>query len=147
MASRIQATGGDLAQVLQQRGGRIVKAINDQMQLEMKAVQKLAIAYAPVDEGNLENAIKLSNENRRRTWTVYVDESMPDDTGRYTVGDYAMWLHEGVYELGPKSQAKSGGGGKVGRKYLERAFQDILNTGAVDRLADMAKQYGVSDAP
>lgn len=147
MASRVQSSVGDLANVLQQRGGRIVKAVNDAMQLEMKAVQKKAISYAPVEHGNLERAIKLTSENRRRTWTVYVDESMPDDTGKYTVGDYAMWLHESVYQLGPKSMSKESMTGYVGRKYLEKAFTEAVNAGMIDKLAEMAKAYGISDAP
>lgn len=146
MASRINTIGGDLRNTLQQRGGRIIKAINDAMQDEMRKVQKEAIANAPVDMGNLEAAIKITSQDRRRTWIVYVDESMPDDTGNYTVGDYAMWLHESSYDLGEKSVAKAASNGHhVGRKYMERPFQEAIQGGLVERLAKFAREHGLKD--
>lgn len=101
MSSRIHTTNGDLANSLEQAGGRIVKVINDAMEDAMQEVLKRARDYVPVEEHNVEKAIKIGKENRRRSWFVYVDQAMPDDTGKYTVGDYAAWLHEGRYNLGP----------------------------------------------
>ncbi|WP_163530885.1 hypothetical protein [Halobacillus ihumii] len=43
--------------------------------------------------------------------------------------NYALWIHEGVYELGEESEAKGGTTGmsgktyQVGRKYLERPLK------------------------
>jgi hypothetical protein len=105
------------------------------MQEEMTKIQKAAIARAPVEHGNLEDAIKIQNVSYRRHWIVYVDDSMPDDTGKYTVGDYAMWLHEGVYQLGPASEAKASSNGQpVGRKFLEGPFEEAIQKGLVERL-------------
>ena len=144
MASRIQTTNGELSESLRQTGGRIVKVINDAMGVAMKDVLKRARDYVPVEEHKVEAAIKLGNENRRRTWYVYVDTAMPDDTGNYTVGDYAMWLHEDqTYNLGKDSLAKDAGRRVVGPKYLDRAFNEVINDDFVDKLREMAKQYGV----
>ena len=153
MVSRIQTSsdfGSELGAALQQVGGRIVKRVNDAMQTEMKVILKNCQESAPVEHGNLEDAIKLDSENRRRKWIIYVDESMPDDTGKYTVGDYAMLLHEGTsWTPGKLSEEKFAANGKPadGRKYLERPFEEAINNGIVDRLAAVARDSGVSDAP
>lgn len=131
MPATFYQTNNDLAGTLQQIGGSIVKAVNDRMEQKMTEVQKEAVKRAPLDHGDLEKAIKLDKNNQRRSWTVYVDESMPDDTGKYTIGDYATWLHEAVYELGPKSRAK---GLTDGRKYLENPFREIITQKLLDEL-------------
>lgn len=148
MASRVRGNFGSMSGIMEQRGGRIVKAVNDGMQEEMKKVQQKAKDYCPVDDGYLEKAIKLTSENRRRMWTVYVDDSMPAD-GKSVVGDYAMRIHEGIgwENLGEKSLAKMALTGYVGKKFLEKAFVEAVNSGMVDRLAELAKQKGISDAP
>jgi hypothetical protein len=115
-------------------GGQAVKIVNDEMQRLMKKVQQEARARAPEEHGNLVDAIKIQSANRRRSWSVYVDESMPDDTGQYTVGDYAAFIHEGSYKLGPKSLAKLAANSLVGPKFLEGAFLDIVNSAAVTHL-------------
>lgn len=147
MASRVESSGGDLTANLRQSHGRIVKAINDSMQMEMLKVRDVARLRAPLDEGNLTAAIKLVSEDRRRSWTVYVDESMPDDTGKHTVGDYATRMHESTYTLGPKSAAKAASnpseGRPVGRKFLEGAFEWAIQNGMVERIAAFARTYGI----
>lgn len=99
-------------------------------------IQSLARRMAPVDEGNLEQAIVLDPPNlteetiaagtRRKNITVYVDENLPAENGK-KVGDYATVMHESVYEPGEKSQAKQSADPSVtvGRKYLERAVDEI----------------------
>jgi len=84
---------------------------------------------APVDTYDLENAI-VSEDNahrdgfNRKTVDVYVDLERLDLDSRDGF-DYAMEMHEGIYNLGPKSQKKDAmvdvG---VGAKYLERAIED-----------------------
>lgn len=98
-----------------------------------KDIRDLARKMAPVDEGNLEKAIKVTplkrvGINGRNIIQVYIDESedIPGRPGK-TVGDYSEFTHEGVYKLGEKSEAKqnSNGGIKVGRKYLEYAAEEL----------------------
>ncbi len=145
MPSRVVASTGDLSASLKAIGSKIPKAVTAQMAVEMRVVKQLAFDRAPVEYGNLEDAIKLERSNRGRLWTVYVDGSEPDHTGKYTVGDYAVWLHESIYELGPASLAKAARTGQpVGRKYLESALQDRINSGMLERLAKVtAEEAGV----
>ena len=125
----------DLVSTLEKIGGGSVKFVNDSMHDLMTEVQIESKARAPVEHGQLENSIKITNSNRRQTWSVYVDEDMPDDTGKYTVGDYALIMHERFYSLGKDSRDKAAGNGKdVGRKYLENPFFEIINSTAVNDL-------------
>jgi len=101
-------------------------------------IRDLARLHAPVDEGNLEDAIKMevvSGARGRHSFKVHVDESHPavitnedgsQTSGNRTVGDYAFDMHEGNYLLGPGSQHKqSQVGVKVGPKYLQRAYKKM----------------------
>jgi hypothetical protein len=97
-----------------------------------------AADYAPSDEGNLADAIEVVNKrdgvNGRNTFYVQIDPAHTGTRTRDGVGDYAMYMHEGVYDLGENSRLKdlsiggSGGGigkgGRVGRKFLQRAMND-----------------------
>lgn len=93
-------------------------------------IQQGAIARAPVDDGDLEAAIKLTTSGLGTPEVeavIYVDTS---------AAPHAFRLHENVlnpavqpWKLGPKSEAKNGGkaphaGEGVGWKYLERSFDD-----------------------
>ena len=97
-------------------------------------IKDLAVKMAPVDAGNLENAIKVDQGserglNGRKIVTVYVDESVsiPGRPGK-TVGDYAVLMHEGRYKLGKKSQDKDDNQQeKVGPKYIERAAEELAD--------------------
>jgi hypothetical protein len=145
VASRIELTpaeGSSLSNSMVQIGGRISKAVNDAMMEQMKLIQRECIASCPVETGALESAIKITNENRRRTWIVYVDESVPDDHGG-VVGDYALWLHETTgWKPGKDTIAKLTGNGRPlpGRKYMERPFQDAINNGLIDKIAARAAE-------
>jgi len=96
-------------------------------------IAKLAVRMAPVDEGNLEKAIRVEDESERdasnrKVIRVGVDESMPIP-GRpgKSVGDYATRIHEGSYKLGKKSREKQSSDPSVavGRKYLQRAAEKL----------------------
>jgi hypothetical protein len=145
MPARIRGDFENIRARLTQTGGRIVKSINDQLEREAKGIQELARDYVPIDEGNMEAAIKIESKNRRQLWAVYVDKNMPDDTGKYTVGDYLNFLHEGIpdYSLGPKSLAKAAQGKAVGRKFLERAYRERVAGGMLGRVRDAARLAGV----
>lgn len=118
--------------------------------LHRKAVEIAALArkYAPLDEANLEKAIKvfpetlptsrLRNERGqfiRQDVFVYVDGEMavPGRPGK-KVGDYAYRMHEhlapfGPLNLGEKSQEKQARQPEmVGGKYLERAAVELTQS-------------------
>lgn len=92
-----------------------------------------AVDNAPVDLGTLEDAIKTEEERGYRGRVqirLFVDEStpVPGRTNK-TVASYAVRMHEGVYNLGPKSLQKQSAisGAVVGRKYLERAVDEHID--------------------
>jgi hypothetical protein len=102
-----------------------------------KEIQELAREYAPVDDGHLEQSIITMKVPSEYTVHVGIDPRALDEHGR-PVNDYGMMMHEfqtigggsvpggmGIYGLGPKSQAKDGGRGVVGGKFLERAFNEL----------------------
>jgi hypothetical protein len=106
----------------------------------LRAMAKLIVtaarANAPIDEGDLESAI-VSKEVRERTAggqfgqttiQVGVDTSLLDLESRKGF-DYSVPMHEGDYNLGPRSMIKQSflPGVTVGSKYLERAIQDNQN--------------------
>lgn len=101
--------------------------------LQSGAIQvvKLAKMYAPVDEGNLEDAIavlkKVSRVGGKAEVTVGVNEAHPVVLKPgVTVGDYAWRMHEGVYNLGDKSLEKEDElNVEVGPKFLTRALRDV----------------------
>ncbi len=94
-------------------------------------VQKLARKFAPLDRGNLEDAIQVIGGNKvSRAYAQYfvgVNESHPvPERPGHTVGDYALEMHEGEYDLGERSQEKARNlGVEVGPKYLERALEEL----------------------
>lgn len=130
-----------LAEVSSNTRRRAVRKLHEKA-LEIAALAK---KYAPVDEANLEKAIKVFPEVMPETRVrnsagqfvrqdvfVYVDTDMPvpQRPGK-TVGDYAYTMHEhltpfGPLNLGERSAAKQSGQREmVGGKYLERAMNEI----------------------
>ena len=124
------------------------------MKKEALKIQSLAVKMAPVDDGDLEKAIKVSTEGGGRdglgrfaskSVTIYVDSDMPDTSrpGK-SVGDYAYEMHEhltpfGSLKLGPKSVSKQSGQSElVGGGYLERAADEV-EEGIAKRLSKAAK--------
>lgn len=106
---------------------RSSRGAREALQNGAEEIKELAVQYAPFDEGNLESAIKTrkSQDGRRNMFEVYVDEDAEGSHDRL-VGDYAFEMHEGVYNLGEKSQEKANMSGlPVGRKFLERAKDEL----------------------
>ncbi|WKZ86342.1 hypothetical protein N5B55_05150 [Ralstonia pickettii] len=143
-----------LRMVLEQAGERAVRGVFKQMVTEAEGVRDLARKFAPVDEGNLEQAIKVQVEGggrdergrfARKSVAVYIDMATPAENGR-TVGDYAWEMHEhltpyGPLQLGKRSQAKQDGQSEmVGGKFLERAAVERTKD-MVDRLILEARSY------
>ena len=153
MAGRVTSDFDSFIAQVMQVGGRIRRAVNEALREEALGVQELARRYVPVDTdpetgapyepGYMERAIKVASADFRRRWIVYVDEDSPDDTGRYTVGAYLRFLHEGSYRLGPGSIAKGGYAAGVGPKFLERAWAERVASGMLRRIENEARKAGV----
>ena len=111
-------------------------------------IAQLARDYAPLELGNLEEAIKTDmvkqHSRARAHFTVYVDEDVsaenpeePSTLGK-KVGDYALIMHETSYKLGKYSAMKQASNPEkmVGTKFLERAVLDLEDK-ITQEVADM----------
>ena len=140
--------------LLTQLGEKASAGVVDQMRKEAIAMRDLARKFAPVDHGNLEEAIKVQtlggerdNAGRftRKSFSVFVDMNMKGHDGR-PISQYAYLMHEhltpyGPYNLGPNSQAKQEGQREmVGGMYLERAAVEV-SEGIMNRLIQVAQSY------
>lgn len=150
MSARVRQTG-NLDHVLENLGERSSKRIRRVMCRAANDVADEARARAPVDVGNLEAAIQADCHgdrggiNRRILFHVFVDEDMavPERPGK-VVGDYAMIMHEGYYQLGELSAAKAAQTGKpVGRKYLEGALDELEDDIVSDVEAALRRELGL----
>lgn len=91
----------------------------------MKAVRdtivKAAVDRCPKDKGNLALSITGDVVENEKSWaaTCYVASN------EFT-REYAVWIHEGEYNLGPNSLAKQASlpGIVVGPKYITRGIED-----------------------
>lgn len=112
MIQRAEATGKDITKLAE----RTVAAITNK--LEEETVRRM-----PVDEGMLEKSIDRRVEKGgsiHDTWgIVWIPTNAP-------ASDYALYVHELTYNLGPRSMAKQVGdlSVTVGRKYMERALTE-----------------------
>lgn len=140
-ASKVKCDVDSLTMTLTQIGERAIRGISDVMKEEGEKIRDLARANAPVDEGDLERAIKMEAErtgiNGRTQVYVYVDESVTGEDGK-EVGEYAKLMHEGLAPYGTglagdvnnpdypgsKSKLKAAMGYDVGGKFLTRALAD-----------------------
>lgn len=108
-------------------------------------VAKEARLNAPVDTGDLENAIVTIEERGRNALGQFgqVTIRVGVDTSKLRLElhkgfDYSVPMHEDPdYNLGPKSEAKQSAlGNTVGYKYLERALRE--NEAEVRRRVEQA---------
>lgn len=106
-------------------GPRVHENARKTMHAAADRIVALARKMAPVDEGNLEAAIQkqiaYDASNRGR---LMIDVVILSEVNGVAVEDYATFMHEGVYKLGPKSEAKQAREGVVvGRGFLDRAAE------------------------
>lgn len=149
MASRVVGSFERVIAELGVIGGRIRRGVNDQIQKEAEKIRDIAIQMVPVEDGDMEKAIKVYSSDFRRRFTVSIDDDAPaikiQTNGvirYYTVGEYAAWLHESYYNLGPKSEAKNAGSlYRVDRKFLERAWEERRDK-ALRNIRDAARRAG-----
>lgn len=131
--SRLKMNKRALMFRITQVGERATKGLSTVMREEAEKLAELARDYAPVDEGNLEEAIQTKFDyegiNGRLRASVFIKMGMVVDreTGK-RISHYAMAMHEGLaphgsgaFKLGPLSRQKAAGGKDVGGKFMERA--------------------------
>jgi len=113
-----------VAAMIKNDSEKATQAARRRMHAEAQKIMDLSKKNAPIDEGNLEAAhhiIVERDERNRKTETIEVGGTVHG----VDVDQYALIMHEAEYNLGPKSLAKQAGSGRpVGRKYLERAFNE-----------------------
>ncbi len=135
--TRVKCDVKRLSLNINQLGEKAVHHVSDIMRDEGHKIEELAREFAPIDEGNLEEAITYEEDrggiNRRLRVRVFVDEDYPGSNGAATVREYAMIMHERLYnpetgdgemKLGPMSREKAASGALVGGKYMERAYKE-----------------------
>jgi hypothetical protein len=146
----------ELKFILQKASSEAPKHIFEQMKREGKKMQQLARMMAPVDMGNLEDAITLSTEGGGRDMrgrfmskvvAVFIDMNQPvPERPGHVVGEYAYEMHEHLTPMGPKKLGKksvakqSGQSEQVGGGFMERAAEQI-EAGLMSRLIDIARTY------
>ncbi|TDW20406.1 bacteriophage HK97-gp10 putative tail-component [Rhizobium azibense] len=105
-------------------GDRVHDNARKTMHAAADRIVETAKKMAPVDKHNLEEAIqkKIGYEGRRKRLAIDI-EIAPVVNG-VRVEDYATYMHEGEYELGPKSAEKNASQDEeVGPGFLTRAAE------------------------
>lgn len=136
---------------LQQTSEKAVRGAAAQMQVEADEIARVAKLMAPVDEHDLEDAIKVTKEKGGRdalgrftkaSFNIGVDPLAITRDNKTFVGEYAYMIHEhlapyGDLKLGEKSRAKQAGNPYlVGGKFLERAAA-LVEDGITNRIATL----------
>lgn len=103
-------------------------------------VKKTTVEYAPIDEGNLEESVRIvrfgGNNQYRMRLTIAVGGMM---NGR-NVSEYAAYVHEYTWDMrGPLTKAK---GPKAGPRYLFRAMRDQEKE--VQKILEAAMKKGIA---
>jgi hypothetical protein len=98
-----------------EKGEQIVTVVCDKLLDE-------SVKRSPVDEGFLEESherlVKKSQTLHNIKGYVFIPSNAP-------ASDYALYMHENIYNLGKRSQEKQASVDvTVGRKYLERALDE-----------------------
>jgi hypothetical protein len=90
---------------------------------------------APHDKGFLDRSWDIESEVKNTEFSGVVSFGVNEKSESGNVSNYAIWIHEGTYNLGPGSIAKSGGDSglsgnhyPVGNKFLERTFNGESKT-------------------
>jgi len=108
-----------------------------------KQIEELAKKMAPIDEGNLEEAITYEEDrsgiNNRIAIKIFVDEDKVV-TAKKNVGDYALIVHDNLdgknYGKGEKSKEKAKREGvEVGPFFMDRAVEELK-----DEIADAVER-------
>ncbi len=141
--------------LLYQTGQRVTRGVVGKMRSEAEAIQKLAQQYAPVDHGNLGEAIEIRTLGggrdelgrfMRKSFEVFINMNASGHRGE-PISQYAYEMHElllpygaGGFNLGKLSQQKDAGRGIVGGRFLERAVDEV-SKGIMNRLIQVTASY------
>lgn len=94
----------------------------DIMRVLVEKLKAEAIKRVPVDLGGLEKSFSTKIIEAATKDSIIGEVFIATNA---LASDYAVFMHEMEYELGPKSQEKQDASDvDVGRKYLERALDD-----------------------
>lgn len=117
---------------LRAAGAHGVPKVYDVLEKGAQDIQKRAKEYAPIDEGNLEDAIVIVNNSTPGKPSFLVEvEDRPGENGGMSTLEYGLLMHEGLYpgsryKLGKRSKEKAKATGKrVGGKFMSRAVRDF----------------------
>lgn len=129
--------GDELAASFYRSGQMVGKRALRHMRASAKMIKDESIANAPVDY----KGVRKSDPPRHELERAHHIEEKYGDEGRLeatvwvggdvdgvNVDDYALWIHEGYYQLGKASIAKAAANGhEVGPGYLHRALAEFEN--------------------
>lgn len=123
-ASEFSSEVQKLVTRLDSLGSRAVREAREIVSDATDKLQEETIARVPIDEGFLQRSVEkkvTGGTVSAVTGTVYIPTNAP-------ASDYAMYMHEGEYELGEISRQKQAKNPKihVGRKYMERALTENM---------------------
>jgi hypothetical protein len=86
-------------------------------------LKRIAVDIAPIDSSDLRRSGHATVTETSTNIIGEVSFSAVDTTGGQHF-NYAIWIHEGEYNLGPLSAAAPGTDGyEIGNKYLERPLK------------------------
>ena len=90
---------------------QVLKEVTDKLLEE-------SVKRSPIDKGFLEKSHERVLDYNNMEGVVFIASNSP-------AGDYALYMHEGTYKLGPRSLVKQAGVTViVGRKFMERAYSE-----------------------
>jgi hypothetical protein len=102
---------------------RVMQAAKDGVQDSVDDLKRIAVDIAPIDSSDLRRSGHATVRQTPLQTVGEVSFSAVDNTGGQHF-NYAIWIHEGDYNLGPLSQQAPGTDGyEVGNKYLERPLK------------------------
>ena len=126
--AKITVTVEGLDDIVKQLQNKIPQITNNVLTEVMEDLRRCAYGFAPKDTGHLEQSGRINVRYTKVQIVGEVTYSVTADTI-----NYALQMHEGIYNLGIGSQSKGGGTSKfgtvshsVGRKYLSEPMQQLL---------------------
>lgn len=96
----------------------------DTLREETETIKDLSVQMVPLDTGEAEKSHRVV-EKQANQFRMGISIEVGGMVDGVNVDDYILFLHEGDYKLGPRSSQKQAGSSvKVGRKFLDRAYQE-----------------------
>jgi hypothetical protein len=106
-----------------QATARVKLAARNGVQDSVDDLKRIAVDIAPIDSSDLRRSGHATVRQSTQEIVGEVSFSAVDNSSGQRF-NYAVWIHEGEYNLGPLSaQAPGTDGYEVGNKYLERPLK------------------------